>query len=169
MPLSSSYLACSCCFLCLLLMPTTPAVAVAAAARAVQAGAGLMGCACPRPRSLRSVASRLERRANRSRQHASASAGNPRRPPRSRRSRNEVSASRFACGWRGRLSCRAMQNLARPGRARASASLCRDKPRRDGADDIDYRAHGFILEKRIILDGWTTLVIVRRNGQALRD
>jgi ribosomal protein L11 methyltransferase len=32
-----------------------------------------------------------------------------------------------------------------------------------------YRAHGFILEKRIILDGWTTLVIVRRNGQALRD
>jgi ribosomal protein L11 methyltransferase len=32
-----------------------------------------------------------------------------------------------------------------------------------------YRAHGFILEKRIILDGWTTLVIVRGNGQALRD
>jgi ribosomal protein L11 methyltransferase len=32
-----------------------------------------------------------------------------------------------------------------------------------------YRAHGFILEKRIILDGWTALVIVRRNGQALRD
>jgi ribosomal protein L11 methyltransferase len=32
-----------------------------------------------------------------------------------------------------------------------------------------YAAHGFMLEKRIILDGWTTLVIVRRNGQALRD
>lgn len=32
-----------------------------------------------------------------------------------------------------------------------------------------YRARGFILENRIILDGWTTLVIVRRNGQALRD
>ena len=32
-----------------------------------------------------------------------------------------------------------------------------------------YRAHGFILEKRIILDGWTTLVILRSNGQALRD
>jgi ribosomal protein L11 methylase PrmA len=32
-----------------------------------------------------------------------------------------------------------------------------------------YAAHDFILEKRIILDGWTTLVIVRRNGQALRD
>jgi ribosomal protein L11 methyltransferase len=32
-----------------------------------------------------------------------------------------------------------------------------------------YTAQGFILEKRIILDGWTTLVIVRRNKQALRD
>jgi ribosomal protein L11 methyltransferase len=32
-----------------------------------------------------------------------------------------------------------------------------------------YAAHGFILEKRIILDGWTTLVIVRGKGRALRD
>ncbi len=32
-----------------------------------------------------------------------------------------------------------------------------------------YRAHGFILEKRIILEGWTTLVIVRRKSRALRD
>jgi ribosomal protein L11 methyltransferase len=32
-----------------------------------------------------------------------------------------------------------------------------------------YCAHGFILEKRIILDGWTTLVIVRGKGRALRD
>src|SRR5262249_48573306 len=32
-----------------------------------------------------------------------------------------------------------------------------------------YRAHGFILEKRIILDGWATLVIVRSSAQALRD
>jgi len=32
-----------------------------------------------------------------------------------------------------------------------------------------YAAHGFILERRIIVDGWTTLVIVRRNGQVLRD
>lgn len=32
-----------------------------------------------------------------------------------------------------------------------------------------YAAHGFILEKRIIFEGWTTLVIVRRKGGALRD
>jgi len=32
-----------------------------------------------------------------------------------------------------------------------------------------YAAHGFILEKRIILDGRTTLVIVRGKGRALRD
>jgi ribosomal protein L11 methyltransferase len=32
-----------------------------------------------------------------------------------------------------------------------------------------YRAHGFGLKKRIILDGWTTLVITRRRGRSLRD
>jgi ribosomal protein L11 methyltransferase len=32
-----------------------------------------------------------------------------------------------------------------------------------------YAAHGFILEKRIVLDGWTTLVIVRCKARALRD
>jgi ribosomal protein L11 methyltransferase len=32
-----------------------------------------------------------------------------------------------------------------------------------------FVAHGFILEKRIILEGWTTLVIVRRRDRALRD
>jgi ribosomal protein L11 methyltransferase len=32
-----------------------------------------------------------------------------------------------------------------------------------------YSAHGFILEKRIILEGWTTLVIIRRSGRTLRD
>jgi ribosomal protein L11 methyltransferase len=35
--------------------------------------------------------------------------------------------------------------------------------------EAHYTAHRFILEKRIILDGWTTLVIVRRNSRALRD
>jgi ribosomal protein L11 methyltransferase len=30
------------------------------------------------------------------------------------------------------------------------------------------RAYGFALEKRIILDGWTTLVIVRRSGRSVR-
>jgi ribosomal protein L11 methyltransferase len=28
-----------------------------------------------------------------------------------------------------------------------------------------YRAHGFALEKRIILDGWTTLVITRHSAR----
>ena len=32
-----------------------------------------------------------------------------------------------------------------------------------------FAAHGFILEKRIVLEGWTTLVIVRRKERALRD
>lgn len=32
-----------------------------------------------------------------------------------------------------------------------------------------YRAHGFGLKKRIILDGWTTLVITRRRPRSLRD
>jgi ribosomal protein L11 methyltransferase len=32
-----------------------------------------------------------------------------------------------------------------------------------------FAAHGFILEKRIVLDGWTTLVIVRCKARALRD
>ena len=32
-----------------------------------------------------------------------------------------------------------------------------------------FAAHGFILEKRIVLEGWTTLVIVRRKESALRD
>jgi len=32
-----------------------------------------------------------------------------------------------------------------------------------------YRAHGFTLKKRIILDGWTTLVITRRRPRSLRD
>lgn len=32
-----------------------------------------------------------------------------------------------------------------------------------------YRAHGFTLKKRIILDGWTTLVITRRSPRSLRD
>jgi ribosomal protein L11 methyltransferase len=31
------------------------------------------------------------------------------------------------------------------------------------------RAHGFALERRIILDGWATLVITRRSGRSVRD
>jgi ribosomal protein L11 methyltransferase len=30
-------------------------------------------------------------------------------------------------------------------------------------------AHGFAMEKRFIIDGWTTLVMVRRNARAMRD
>ena len=32
-----------------------------------------------------------------------------------------------------------------------------------------YGAHGFSLERRIILGGWTTLVIIRRRARTLRD
>jgi len=32
-----------------------------------------------------------------------------------------------------------------------------------------YSAFGFDLKKRIILDGWTTLVITHRSAQVLRD
>ena len=32
-----------------------------------------------------------------------------------------------------------------------------------------YSSLGFAMEKRFILDGWTTLVIVRRNARAARD
>jgi ribosomal protein L11 methyltransferase len=31
------------------------------------------------------------------------------------------------------------------------------------------RAHGFVLEKRIILEGWATLVIVRRSAARVKD
>ncbi|HYJ58626.1 MAG TPA: 50S ribosomal protein L11 methyltransferase [Methyloceanibacter sp.] len=31
------------------------------------------------------------------------------------------------------------------------------------------RAHGFVMEKRIVLDGWTTLVITRRSAKRMRD
>jgi ribosomal protein L11 methyltransferase len=31
------------------------------------------------------------------------------------------------------------------------------------------RAHGFTLEKRIILEGWTTLVIVNRKPRPVKD
>jgi ribosomal protein L11 methyltransferase len=32
-----------------------------------------------------------------------------------------------------------------------------------------YLSLGFAMEKRFILDGWTTLVIVRRNARSARD
>ena len=32
-----------------------------------------------------------------------------------------------------------------------------------------YLSLGFAMEKQFILDGWTTLVIVRRNARAARD
>lgn len=31
------------------------------------------------------------------------------------------------------------------------------------------RAYGFVMEKRIVLDGWTTLVITRRSAKRMRD
>jgi len=37
------------------------------------------------------------------------------------------------------------------------------------AIEARFRAHGFVMEKRIILEGWTTLVITRRNMRPRRD
>jgi len=38
-----------------------------------------------------------------------------------------------------------------------------------GKVEARYRAAGFILKSRILLDGWTTLMLVRRNMTAARD
>lgn len=38
-----------------------------------------------------------------------------------------------------------------------------------GKVEARYRAAGFILKSRILLDGWTTLILVRRNMKAVRD
>jgi ribosomal protein L11 methyltransferase len=32
-----------------------------------------------------------------------------------------------------------------------------------------YRSQGFVLEKRIILDGWATLILGRRSASVLSD
>jgi len=32
-----------------------------------------------------------------------------------------------------------------------------------------YRAYGFTMKTRIVLDGWTTLVITRRSARRSRD
>jgi len=75
---------------------------------------------------------------------------------------------------RARKSARARPVRARPHASRhivprGRAILSGLTSEQASSTEARYRAHGFILEKRIILDGWTTLVIVRRNGQALRD
>jgi ribosomal protein L11 methyltransferase len=38
-----------------------------------------------------------------------------------------------------------------------------------GQVEARYRVAGFILKSRILLDGWTTLMLVRRNMKAVRD
>jgi len=38
-----------------------------------------------------------------------------------------------------------------------------------GTVEARYRAAGFILKSRILLDGWTMLILVRRNMKAVRD
>ncbi len=37
------------------------------------------------------------------------------------------------------------------------------------AIEARYGSHGFVLEKRIILDGWATLILGRRSARILRD
>jgi ribosomal protein L11 methyltransferase len=71
------------------------------------------------------------------------------------------------------LLARALHDLApqlarslRPGGIVVMSGLTSDQAR---AIEARYRAHGFLLEKRIILAGWTTLVATRRNASALYD
>jgi ribosomal protein L11 methyltransferase len=54
----------------------------------------------------------------------------------------------------------------RPGGAAILSGLTEDQAR---AIEGRFRAHGFAMEKRIILDGWATLVIIRRSGFPRRD
>ena len=54
----------------------------------------------------------------------------------------------------------------RPGGAAILSGLTETQAR---GIEARTRAHGFAMEKRIILDGWTTLVITRRSGRPRRD
>ena len=53
-----------------------------------------------------------------------------------------------------------------PGGTAILSGLTRTQAR---AIEARTRAFGFALEKRIILDGWATLVITRRSARAMRD
>jgi hypothetical protein len=53
-----------------------------------------------------------------------------------------------------------------PGGVAILAGLAEPQAR---AIEARTRAHGFTLKKRIVLDGWTTLVIVRRSVRRARD
>jgi ribosomal protein L11 methyltransferase len=71
------------------------------------------------------------------------------------------------------ILARPLHDLA-PGMARAlqpgglailSGLICDQAP----ALAARYRTHGFVLEKRIILDGWATLILGRRSARILCD
>jgi len=60
----------------------------------------------------------------------------------------------------------AMARAVRPGGDAILSGLTQTQAR---GIEARYRAHGFGLKRRIVLDGWTTLVITRRRGRSLRD
>jgi ribosomal protein L11 methyltransferase len=60
----------------------------------------------------------------------------------------------------------AMARSLRPGGIAILSGLTREQAR---PIEARYRAHGFGLEKRIIIDGWATLVLTRRSARVLCD
>ena len=60
----------------------------------------------------------------------------------------------------------AMAQHLQPGGVAILSGLTESQVR---AIEARYCAHGFVLEKRIILDGWAALVLARRSARVLRD
>ena len=60
----------------------------------------------------------------------------------------------------------ALAQHSRPGGIAILSGLTESQAR---AIEARYCGHGFVLEKRIILDGWATLVLGRRSARVLRD
>ena len=54
----------------------------------------------------------------------------------------------------------------RPGGTAILSGLTQTQAR---AIEARTRVHGFAIKKRIILDGWATLVITRRSARIVRD
>ena len=53
-----------------------------------------------------------------------------------------------------------------PGGTAILSGLTQDQAR---GIEARMRAHGFAMERRFILDGWTTLLMVHRKPRAMRD
>ena len=81
-----------------------------------------------------------------------------------RRSADLVLANLLECALRDLAPC-----FAREVAARGIAVLSGLTEAQARGIEARYRSFGFALEKRIVLDGWTTLVMVRRSPRRSRD